>query len=88
MSQSAERSLIRSSDNCSLGDVYILLLYIIDMHRRHCNLGHRAMGRVVFLPRSEIRGTLNSKIILLNKIFMSAPKWDGLILAWNGALAY
>ena len=31
MSQSAERSLIRPSDNCSLGDVYILLFYIIDM---------------------------------------------------------
>ena len=31
MSQSAERSLIRSSDNCSLGDVYILLFYIIAM---------------------------------------------------------
>ena len=30
------------------------LLYI---QRRHCNLGHRAMGRVVFLPRPESRGT-------------------------------
>ena len=23
-------------------------------HRRHCNLGHRAMGQVAFLPRPEI----------------------------------
>ena len=51
-------------------------------HRRHCNLGHRAKGRVVFLPRPDIY----NEMILLNRIFMSAPKWDGLILARNGAL--
>ena len=34
-------------------------------HRRHSNLGHRAMGQVVFLPRPENN---NIKIIILNKI--------------------
>ena len=43
------------------------------------------MGQVVFLPRPENN---NIKIIILNKILMSAPKWDGLILARNGALVH
>ena len=42
------------------------------------------MGQVVFLPRPENN---NIKIIILNKILMSAPKWDGLILARKGGLA-
>ena len=38
--------------------------------------------RLFFAPPRNIY----NKIILLNKIFMSAPKWVGLILARNGAL--
>ena len=54
-------------------------------HWRHCNPGHRAMGRVVFLPRPEI--------IYINTPF-SLPRpeviyiWAWLISAPNGVSAY
>ena len=39
--------------------------------RRHSNLGHRAMGQVVFLPRPEIRGAFCADIsYILNIIFI------------------
>ena len=56
-------------------------LSLINKHWRHCNPGHRAMGRVVFLPRPEI--------IYINTPF-SLPRpeviyiWAWLISAPNG----
>ena len=35
-------------------EFYILKSTVWHFHRRHSNLGHRAMAQVVFLPRPEI----------------------------------
>ena len=47
------------------------------IQRRHSNLGHRAMGQVVFLLRPESRGAfwaVVTQIILLNKIIYVCPE--------------
>ena len=62
-----------------------LIYYLGSIHWRHCNPGHRAMGRVVFLPRPEI--------IYINTPF-SLPRpeviyiWAWLISAPNGVSDY
>ena len=46
------------------GHLILISLYKY-VHRRHCNPGHRAMGRVVFLPRPEIRGTFLLSLLII-----------------------
>ena len=55
------------------------------MQRRHSNLGHRAMGQVVFLPRPESWGAFWA--VITHNIGLPRSG-TGLILARNGALEY